>query len=232
MLPVADPSDRTLKSRVGERLQRKILSGALRPGDRIRQVELAREFGVAQSVVRESLLELHHCGLSNAIDGVGVFVTDLDPRMILEAYEVREVFEGLAARLCCAHASRHDLQRLRALARDIHGCTHTDDLERMGRLDREFHRTTIRICGNPLLQRLTKGSRAIEMIVRANRDPDLVLTEHEAIVDAVAAGDEERAERLARGHVAAARAALQAQADRGTFEPCWITPDSDAEELL
>ena len=110
---------RVSRHRVKEGLREMILSGKYPPGAKLPQVQLARQFGVAQGVIRESLLELKACGLVEVVDHVGVFVSNLDARKLLEAYEIREMLEGLAARLCCQRASREDLGELEAVAKRI-----------------------------------------------------------------------------------------------------------------
>src|SRR6202035_2994562 len=93
---------RVVRHEVRDEIQRRILSGESKPGERLSQQSLARELGVAQGTVRESLLELQWLGLVESIDHLGVFVDNLDASRICEAYLVREVMEGLAARLACS----------------------------------------------------------------------------------------------------------------------------------
>src|SRR3954464_6195958 len=102
-------SQTTARGRVREDVRRMILNGELKPGTRLTQQHLAKRFGVAQSVVRESLLELQFSGLVHMVDNLGIFVGDMDTATLLQAYEVREMLEGLAARGCCERASRADL---------------------------------------------------------------------------------------------------------------------------
>src|ERR1700748_2174268 len=90
---------RVARHDVRDELQRRILSGESKPGERLSQQNLARELGVAQGTVRESLLELQWLGLVESVDHLGVFVDNLDAARICEAYMVREIMEGLAARL-------------------------------------------------------------------------------------------------------------------------------------
>src|SRR3954452_25030502 len=85
----------TARGRVREDVRKMILSGELKPGTRLTQQHLAKRFGVAQSVVRESLLELQASGLVRSVDNLGIFVSDLDTIALLHAYQVREVIEGL-----------------------------------------------------------------------------------------------------------------------------------------
>src|ERR1700748_1773303 len=90
---------RVARHDVREEIQRRILSGESKPGERLSQQSLARELGVAQGTVRESLLELQWLGLVESVDHLGVFVDNLNADRICQAYFVREVMEGLAARL-------------------------------------------------------------------------------------------------------------------------------------
>src|SRR4051794_17442878 len=102
----------TAPSPVRADVRKPILSREPRPGTRLTQQQLARRFGVAQSVIRESLLELQFSGLVQSVDNLGIFVSDLDTDMLLQAYEVREMLEGVAARRCCETASRSDIKQL------------------------------------------------------------------------------------------------------------------------
>ena len=227
----AELRHRCTRHRIRESLQNRILGGELAPGQRLTQLELADEFGVAQSVVRESLLELQFCGLVKIVDNLGVFVSELSPGTLLEAYQIREMFEGLAARLTCDTAGRRDLQELRDLAGGIRQCGRDQQFDRMGRLDRQFHQRIIAIAGNDLMNRLTAGYRFLGLIVRAKRNMRTVHREHLGIIDAIEKGDAEEAESRARQHVRAARLALRKMVQDGTFEPNWIIPDESATEL-
>ena len=209
------------RHRVRESIQRLILSGEYRPGQRLVQQELAQRFGVAQSVVRESLLELQFCGLVRAVDNLGMFVTGLDAQTLLAAYEIRELFEGLGARLCCERASRADLRELVELAEENYRLGCEEKLEPMSGLDRQFHYRMIVASGNPLLAKLTETYQVLGMFVRANRDIRRVRNEHLRIVRAIEANRPLRAGRLARRHVRAARRAIERQLAESTFVPHW-----------
>src|SRR5688500_307999 len=151
MSPSGGSSETTARGRVREDVRRLILSGELRSGTRLTQQQLAKRFGVAQSVIRESLLELQFTGLVRSVDNLGIFVGDLDVERLLQGYEVREALEGLAARLCCERASRADVRELGAIVQRIYELGIAgDDVER-GALDREFHHRIILISQNPIL---------------------------------------------------------------------------------
>lgn len=219
-----DPTDASpsARGRVRDGLRKQILSGALKPGTRLTQQRLAKEFGVAQSVVRESLLELQFAGLVRSVERVGIFVSELDAGQLLEAYEVRAVLEGLAARDCCQRASRGDLNELRGLADKVHELGVAGDAGSRGAHDRRFHRRMIEISGNAILIRLTESYQELGMVVHASRPHDVIHQEHLGILDAIVRDDPEAAERLARAHVIGARDAIAGQLARKEFVPRWV----------
>src|SRR5688572_11040238 len=122
----------TARGRVREDVRKLILSGELKPGTRLTQQHLAKRFGVAQSVVRESLLELQASGLVRSVDNLGIFVSDLDTSTLIHAYHVREVIEGLAARLSCERANRADIRELYEMAERTHEMALSGNLRERG----------------------------------------------------------------------------------------------------
>jgi DNA-binding GntR family transcriptional regulator len=213
---------RVARHSVREEIQRRILSGESKAGERLSQQSLARELGVAQGTVRESLIELEWLGLVDSIDHLGVFVGNIDIGRISEAYQVREVLEGLAARLCCNHAGRADIAALRAMAEDTYKLARKGKLEEMGLKDRAFHFHVIELSRNSILLRLAQTYRLLGMSVRASRDPHVIHEEHLRIVEAIEHNCADEAEHLARHHVAEASRALQQQASQGKFVPKWV----------
>jgi DNA-binding GntR family transcriptional regulator len=212
----------TARQRVREGIRRLILSGKMMPGSRLAQQHLAKQFGVAQSVVRESLLELQFSGLVELVDNLGIFVGDLDTDTLLQAYQVREVLEGLAARSCCERASRVDVRELAEMAEEVYRLGESGQNAERGVLDRRFHLRTIEICRNEVLQRLIEACHALSMTVQASRPHDVIHNEHLLIVKAVENNNPEEAERAARLHVAGAREAVRQQIVSGSFTPKWV----------
>jgi DNA-binding GntR family transcriptional regulator len=212
---------RVVRHEVREEIQRRILSGESKPGERLSQQSLARELGVAQGTVRESLLELQWLGLVESVDHLGVFVEKLDVARICEAYLVREVMEGLAARLACRTASRADVSELRTMAERIYKLAQEDNPEAAS-IDRGFHLRITEITRNDTLLKLSKTYRALGMIVRAFREPPVIFAEHSRIIDAIEHNFAEEAERQARMHVLGARETIEAQAQMGKFVPQWV----------
>lgn len=215
------------RHQVREEIQRRILSGETQPGERLTQQSLAKELGVAQGTVRESLLELQWLGLVESVDRLGVFVGKLDAARLSEAYQVREFLEGLAVRLACDHVSRTDIAELRKIAEHVWQLSQNQQYDEMGAADRAFHLKIINLSGNKILARLTEGYRALGMAVRASRDPRIIHDEHVRIVDAIESNNPDEAERLARAHVRQARVNIEQQAARNEFTAKWVIDKSE-----
>jgi DNA-binding GntR family transcriptional regulator len=212
---------RVARHEIRDEIERRILSGESKPGERLSQQSLARELGVAQGTVRESLLELQWLGLVESIDRLGVFVDKLDVNRICEAYQLREVLEGLGARMACQYAGRTDLAELRRMADDIFRLAQDDSAE-TATLDRRFHLCIIELARNNTLTRLSRTYRALGMTVRAFREPSVIHAEHLRIVEAIEHNFAEEAERQARAHVVGAREMIVKLAAEGRFVPEWV----------
>lgn len=198
--PKEDPQ--TQRQKVVDAIQKAILDGSVNPGERLRQIPLSKEHSVSQSVIRESLQTLEKHGLVSGADKRGFVVRELGPQDLVDAYRVREVLEGLAARLCCRKASRDDIDQLRQMAMQIHCQSAKGSRAGRSELEYRFHQHFLTLSGNETLQSVSIGYRFVGKLVATDREPDLLLEEHLAIVEAVANDQPDDAERLARLHVA------------------------------
>jgi DNA-binding GntR family transcriptional regulator len=203
-------------------LQSMILSGDKPPGSKLVQLQLAKQLGVAQGVVREALLELQACGLVESIDNRGVYVSEINTDKLIESFEVREVHEGLAARLCCERITRGDLRELREVAEKTYEMARGGKVQEMAALDRDFHDRLVHLCGNSMLIRLADNYRVFGKIVRVNRDAGAVRNEHLAILKAIEQGDEDQAEQVTRQHIRAAKQALKELVAQKRFDLSWL----------
>ncbi|POB10081.1 GntR family transcriptional regulator [Sulfobacillus sp. hq2] len=201
-----------LAEEVLERLKQAILDGDLRPGQRLIEHTLANELGVSRTPVREALKHLAAEGLVTVDGRRGLVVSRLSLEVIEEAYMVREVLEGLAARLASEHPyDPADLQKLqRAL----------DAMEQGGLSPKafdavhgEFHDTVRNMAHNAYLDRYLGELAAFRTrMVSLDWIPKTRVTrsleEHRSIYEAIRDGRSDDAERLARQHVASTRKAL------------------------
>jgi DNA-binding GntR family transcriptional regulator len=207
-----------LRQRVGQELRGLIISGKLRPGQRMIQQRLARQMGVSQSVVREAMLELQGTGLVESVDNLGMFVSAIDLKKLLEAYQVREMLEGLAARLCCQTANARDVRDLTEMAERVYelGVNHQD--RERANLDRHFHDRIFEIAHNGVLGRLAGTYHIVRLVVLKQTPHENVRQDHLRIIEAIRQNDPDAAELTARQHVVNARRMIEQQISANEFE--------------
>ena len=183
----------TLRERTTGFIREQVISGALRPGQHIKEVVLSDELGVSRGTVRESLRPLEAEGLL-VTDGRGhMLVRQLSPSEILEVFEVREALEILAATKLARSPQHEDIAaELRGMLEPLRdpGTPFARQIE----LDIAFHARVCELTGSATL--LASWSRLIgqiEMMIVAagpERAADRMrYQEHVAIADAIASGD-------------------------------------------
>ncbi|WP_134494533.1 GntR family transcriptional regulator [Microvirga pakistanensis] len=179
-------------------------AGIYRPGDRLREEEVAQRLKVSRTPVREALGRLMAKGLVEPAGGRGLIVRSLDMAEVLELYAMREILEGAAARLAAQHASPPEIDALRDLEQSFEA--HLDDATEMARLNRVLHDTIVRAARNRYLdialQELQDGISLLgPTTFSVGGRPSTAAEEHRALIEAIAARDADRAERLARSHI-------------------------------
>lgn len=181
-------------------------AGVYRPGDRLVESELAERFGVSRTPVREALQRLETQAML-ARDGRSLIVASLDHNQLAELYVVRAELEGLAARLAAKHASPEEIRVLRAMVEEDRA--YLGDPEALARANRRFHRQLHLASHNRyLVQQLELVHRSMALLATTSlaaegRSP-IALSEHEAIVEAIAGSDGIAAEAALKAHISQA----------------------------
>lgn len=180
-----------------------IRDGALGPGARLRETEIAQRLGISRTPVREALRQLEADGLVSHAARQGAIIRTLDHAEVVELYEMRAVLEGTAARLAARVALPVELAELRDLNAAL---GEAGEAPAAQELNRQFHRILLSIARNRFLVKamnvlqktlLILGPTTLSEAARA----ESAVAEHEAVIDAIAAGDGERAERAMRAHI-------------------------------
>lgn len=187
-----------------------ILNGDLPPGSRLVELALADDLGMSRTPVREALNRLLAEELAVVDPMRGMIVKPFDAREVEDFYTLREVLDGLAAKLAAQRISQDQLIRLGALVERMELATEKGDEKALVHANVLFHETIFDASAN---QRLLSLSRTLSDFVRrlssvAFSDPERdreVAREHRAILDALESRDPEQAERCAREHMAHAR---------------------------
>jgi DNA-binding GntR family transcriptional regulator len=202
--------------RVYQTLKHRILAGMLEPGMRLVELQLANEFSVSRTPVREALKRLTAEGLIRVDVVRGIVVSDVDARELEEIFVVREVLDGLAARLAAGRVSSTDLTKLHLLMDMMRDSVRTGQWEGMVQANIKFHDVLHQAAGNERLRHLTRNLldfvRRFSMEAFASQERAAeVLAEHEEIIRALEARDGDLAEKVARRHVESARSFLANQ---------------------
>ena len=140
----------TLKSHIYQRLRDAIVTGRYRPGERLNESKIAREFGISRIPVREALMQLQEHGLVMNQERRGMFVTRLGEEEVQRINSLRVVLEAEALKLCRLKISKADATRLTDLVNQMDAWTERTEMDAAA-LDLEFHRTLWAAAGNPYL---------------------------------------------------------------------------------
>jgi DNA-binding GntR family transcriptional regulator len=201
-----------LVERVYSALLDAISEGSLAPGARITQEEIALQLAVSRQPVLQALQLLRKDGLVNDAPGRGVVVAPLEAGWIAHVYEVRGALDALAARLAAARGATIDAKHVEQGRRAARG----RNIRAMIETDMAFHNAVYAASGNPLIAESARVHwvhlrRVMGAVLQSSRQREAIWDEHEAIAQAIGAGDAKLAARLIDQHARQASETLLAR---------------------
>jgi DNA-binding GntR family transcriptional regulator len=146
-----------LSNQVYDILKDMIINHRFQPGTRINVEQITKEIGVSRTPVWEAVSRLEHEALVVNIPNRGVFMAVLTPEQALELYAVRQVLEGLAARLAATCISEQMLAKMADCLERQQQVIDKQDLREYSILDFQFHATVYEACGNSCLQEMLEA---------------------------------------------------------------------------
>jgi DNA-binding GntR family transcriptional regulator len=203
-----DLTDDLLVDRIYADLVERIVSGAIAPGERLREVHVAQLLDVSRVPVREALRRLEFDGLVEIRPRRGATVRQLTIADVEELFDVREALEVLVARLAARHISEHGVARLEEALQRTEIAHGSGDERRIVASSAHFHEVLLELTESSLLKALMRVvSGRVHWLFRLTTDlgDHGQAAEHEAMLDAIRNGDEEIAAALAYAHVARGR---------------------------
>ena len=199
---------------VYEALREAIVAKRLLPGDRLAEEQIAKQFGVSRTPVREALLRLEAEQFAARVARRGLVVRPIPEREVLEVYAVRAALDGLAASLAAEQSTPPDRARLRWISDQIREAAEQADYVKMAELNIELHEALCDAAHNGMLLLFM---RQIHDWVRRFGEADTTFSrpgraaeataEHDEIISAIEGGHAELAGQLARKHMNRAREA-------------------------
>jgi DNA-binding GntR family transcriptional regulator len=195
-----------LVEQVRDAILEEIASGAIAPGDRIIQEQIAQALGVSRQPVQQALVLLRNQGVLHDAPGRGLLVAALDPDHVRHMYDIRAAIEGLAARRAAELGAERAAKAGPALIEAGRKAVAAGSVAKMIAADMKFHDFLYTLSGNPLIEpalenHLTYTQRVMGEVLMRDEKPRDIWDQHEAILKAVAKGNGDRAEALVRSHL-------------------------------
>jgi DNA-binding GntR family transcriptional regulator len=204
-MAVSSVRDGNASIRIADGLRDAILRGDLPPGSRIRQEDLAAQYGASRIPVRGALRILESQGLVNLVANAGAWVARFSLAECEEMYQMRERIEPLLLRCSMSQLTQEAIDRAAHLADDMEAA---GDVDAFLRLDREFHFLTYSgastiVLGDTVerLWNMTQLYRRAFTLLLDARSIGIAHDEHHMLVRALRAGDVDQAELVQLSHI-------------------------------
>ena len=219
MLKATVFSHQSLADQVLDALKDEIISGRLKPNDRIDLNDYATKWSISPTPLRDALKQLETTGLVAIHPRKGVFVADLDRVGLAETFELRIAFEGMAIRLATHNVPAPVAANALRKYREAEKATGNARLGRLQQVDDLIHEIAFEYCSNKRLRKMMESVRDLvlwskQTIIRNVPKPyEATLPEHLAICEAVVAGNGDAAERAMRTHLENSLARIESYLD-------------------
>jgi DNA-binding GntR family transcriptional regulator len=208
MSELNDLAQTQLRHLIAERLRAAILANEFKPGDWLRQEQLAQQFGVSQTPVREALQDLVGEGVVERVPYRGIRVIEFTLTDLRDLYACRAFMEGIAARYAAQHITPKEIAALKRLVDEMATAFASKKWNEYRELNRQFHQGIYATSRHPFLTRtLNQLWTAYPTMMLSNfpgpirKRRTLNTREHLAIINALETRDATRAERLMRAHI-------------------------------
>ncbi len=201
----------TLAEQTADLLRERIIAGHFRSGERLVEAKIASQLQISRGPVREALKQLREEGLVREEPRRGTFVASPTVEDVRDVYDLRAALEARAARLVIRNGDPAAVEALDRVVGRIEEAARASDLGRMVRADYEFHETLCRVSGNRRLHdAFVRNASALRALLGLEEERfygsfDAIWHQHRELLEAVRAGDGERAEALFTVHMEDAR---------------------------
>ncbi|MBN1191608.1 MAG: GntR family transcriptional regulator [Dehalococcoidales bacterium] len=151
------------KSKLAEealiKIQQSIISGDLRPNQRLIEAELSQKLGMSRTPVREAIRRLQQTGYVTIMHNGGAIVTEFSRKNIKDQFEIREALETLVVRLGCELCTEEQISQARKYLESAAEAAGKHDLSKYNQFNALFHNVLLEACGNDRLISLVRTIR-------------------------------------------------------------------------
>ena len=196
-----------LRDAVFMSLRKAILTGKIKPGERLTEVKLGKLLGTSRTPIREAIRLLEQENLVTIIPGSGARVSRMTVKDLQEVMEVRSALEQLSAGLACERITESEKEQLHEAYNAFVRSTQSEDSIMIADADVRFHNLILKAAESEKLGKILDGLadniyRYRYEFIRDDGHYEDLVREHKELYEAVISGDREIAEKAARGHIA------------------------------
>lgn len=195
-----------LRDVVFNTLRKAILTGQLKPGERLMEVHLASRLGVSRTPIREAIRKLELEGLVIMIPRRGAEVARITEKSLKDVLEVRRALDALSVELACDRITQEDISRLLEACGAFERAVREGDASVIASEDVALHDIIVEATGNVRLQQLVNNLseqmyRFRFVYIKEESQHDNLIAEHREIYESIVSRDKERAAAAARLHI-------------------------------
>lgn len=195
-----------LRDVVFNTLRQAILTGELKPGERLMEIHLAQRLGVSRTPVREAIRKLELEGLVTMYPRRGAEVAQITEKSMSDVLEVRRAVDALCAELACERIAQEELAKLKTACEAFEQAVDTGDIKKIAQADVGFHDIIVQATGNKRLVQLVNTLSEqmyryrFEYIKDFSMHGNLV-KEHKCIYESIVNKDSKMAREAAMLHI-------------------------------
>jgi DNA-binding GntR family transcriptional regulator len=195
----------TLRERIVTFVKDSIINGRLKPGERVPEHEIAENFGISRTPIREAFRQLESEGFITVIPRKGAVVSPITAKDVSEFYSIKSLLEGYAAGLACGKFTEKELKRLTQINQQMQKHAAKNDVRGFYRLDNQFHEVFLSSSGNDKLcvlahQIAQQFERFRIMALSLPGRMNTSIKQHEDIIKAFTEQNAELVEKLVRAN--------------------------------
>jgi len=196
-----------LRDAVFMSLRKAILTGKIKPGERLTEVKLGKILGTSRTPIREAIRLLEQENLVTIIPGSGARVSRMTVSDLQDVMEVRSALEQLSAGLACERITEEEKAELYEAYNAFVRSTQSEDSIMIADADVRFHNLILKAAKNQKLGKILDGLadniyRYRYEFIREDGHYEDLIREHKELYEAVISGNREVAEKSARSHIA------------------------------
>lgn len=195
-----------LRDVVFKTLRRGILTGELKPGERLMEIHLANRLGVSRTPIREAIRKLELEGLVTMVPRRGAEVANITEKNLKDVLEVRQALESLAIELACDRITNEEKDGLKANLDQVESAVRTGDTGAIASADVAFHDAIVEASGNARLVQLVSNLGEQMYRYRFEYIKDItkhsqIMSEHRIMYESIMEKNQEKAAQIVKIHI-------------------------------